>query len=1152
MTPEAALEALATETAPFLIGVRHHSPACAAAMPHWLDAFAPTRLMLELPAEFESFLPLLSDPTLEPPVALAAVREDGSSLFFYPFAEFSPELAALRWARKHHIPVEAFDRPYGRERIESEAESEREIGPYTRSLLAEHRVSHSADVWDVLVEARAASNDPERTRRAALMFGWALRSDAHTTGGVPAHDLARESYMRGRLQRRAGERLAAVVGSFHAGALTETPLIGELETELVTTSAPAADGMIASLIPYSFDLLDSRSGYPAGIVDPMWQARAHAALLAGEPLEHAVAECLTAIAHELRKRGHVASLPDVREALRLSKDLALLRDLPGPGRRELVEAIETCMAQGERLGRGRVLARAMESVLVGTRRGRLPKGAPRTGLAPHVEALLAELGLPGPSQRAQEPKSLTLDPLRSDLDRKREVALVRLSATGVPYGKSEARSSKTSAELLTTRWLVEYTPATAAMLELSSLRGVTLAQAAEGSLRLALRTKEDEELAVSELLAIAAQAAECGLESLLQELSGELLTALSERGGLSEVVNALFLFERLAHGHVPGMPNFVAPSGASEADLLAVALRAVEGLQGSTRLEDVRALLELVGLVQRQRDGEHALGDGRLAATLSELAHHGSPLMQGAAGAARVLLGRDEARAFAAVLASYIDIAIDFPSSQALTQRYAGALSMAEPLFEGHPALIDELLERIDDLADSDFLRHLPALRAGFEVLSPAARQRLLCAFEPDALVPSADWSLEMSPAMLAFHAEADRRGQRALSALGFDLSHVTREPTSPAPDPRARHPEHAIALSDRLRLLLGRERERMSPSAARYANALDELYGHGHGEGAGSGGGRESAFPTVREWAGELADLFGDSVRDEVLGRALTAGRPAAALALDPDSVTPSIELLEQVLSLKGGLAERDLARLRQLVQRIVDALVQALAQRVRPALAGLVSPSATRRPQGPLDLRRTVAANLKHVRTDTDGRVSFIPEVLWFRRRVKRALEWHIILVVDVSGSMEPSVIYSAMMAAILNGVPALSVRFVAFNTEVMDLSQRVDDPLALLLEVQVGGGTAIAKGLRYARGLVKVPARTLVLCVSDFEEGDSVNALVSEVRALREAGVKLLGLAALDDRGAPRFQRAIAELLVESGMPIAALSPLELARWVAEQIR
>jgi Mg-chelatase subunit ChlD len=210
-----------------------------------------------------------------------------------------------------------------------------------------------------------------------------------------------------------------------------------------------------------------------------------------------------------------------------------------------------------------------------------------------------------------------------------------------------------------------------------------------------------------------------------------------------------------------------------------------------------------------------------------------------------------------------------------------------------------------------------------------------------------------------------------------------------------------------------------------------------------------------------------------------------------------------------------------------------------------------ATRRSTGALHLPRTVAANLEKIR-EIDDELRLVPERLYFKQRSRRHMDWNVVLVVDVSGSMEPSVIYSAMMAAILSGVPWISVKFIAFSTEIVDLSEHVDDPLALLLEVSVGGGTHIAKALRYARGLAAVPQRTIVLVVSDFEEGYSIDSLVSEVRSLVEAGVTCLGLAALDDRGAPRYAVPIAEQVAAAGMPIAALTPLELARWIGDKIR
>jgi Mg-chelatase subunit ChlD len=173
-------------------------------------------------------------------------------------------------------------------------------------------------------------------------------------------------------------------------------------------------------------------------------------------------------------------------------------------------------------------------------------------------------------------------------------------------------------------------------------------------------------------------------------------------------------------------------------------------------------------------------------------------------------------------------------------------------------------------------------------------------------------------------------------------------------------------------------------------------------------------------------------------------------------------------------------------------------------------------------------------------------------FRTRGRRAADWHVSIVVDVSGSMETSTIYSAIVAAVLNGLPALSVRFITFSTEVIDLSGHVDDPLGLLLEIAVGGGTDIGKGLAYARERLTVPRRSIVAVVSDFEEGVSLGRLLAEVRALAESGAHLLGLAALDDRGQPAFNRGIAEQVAAAGMPVAALTPLELARWIGEKVR
>lgn len=113
-SPDGALAALTDPAGPYLIGVRHHAPSLAAAVPALLDEAQPDVLLVELPAEMQEWLPWLGHEETRAPVALAAAPGDGGSgggPAFYPFADFSPELAAVRWAARHGVPVVACDLP---------------------------------------------------------------------------------------------------------------------------------------------------------------------------------------------------------------------------------------------------------------------------------------------------------------------------------------------------------------------------------------------------------------------------------------------------------------------------------------------------------------------------------------------------------------------------------------------------------------------------------------------------------------------------------------------------------------------------------------------------------------------------------------------------------------------------------------------------------------------------------------------------------------------------------------------------------------------------------------------------------------------------------------------------------------------------------
>jgi Mg-chelatase subunit ChlD len=199
-------------------------------------------------------------------------------------------------------------------------------------------------------------------------------------------------------------------------------------------------------------------------------------------------------------------------------------------------------------------------------------------------------------------------------------------------------------------------------------------------------------------------------------------------------------------------------------------------------------------------------------------------------------------------------------------------------------------------------------------------------------------------------------------------------------------------------------------------------------------------------------------------------------------------------------------------------------------------------------LDWRTTIRRNLKNF--DRERNRIIVDDVRFFSR-VQRRLPWTVILCVDQSGSMTESVVHSAVMAGILAGLPLVKVKLVVFDTAVVDLSDHADDPVEVLMSVQLGGGTDIGKALTYCTQLVDDPLRTVLVLVSDFCEGASPGILIGACRKLAEARVKLLGLAALDDRADAIYDRQMAERLAEAGMEIAALTPGKLAEWLAAVI-
>jgi Mg-chelatase subunit ChlD len=303
-----------------------------------------------------------------------------------------------------------------------------------------------------------------------------------------------------------------------------------------------------------------------------------------------------------------------------------------------------------------------------------------------------------------------------------------------------------------------------------------------------------------------------------------------------------------------------------------------------------------------------------------------------------------------------------------------------------------------------------------------------------------------------------------------------------------------------------------------------------------------------IPDWLSESRRLFPASVFETIQGHALN-DLGLAGLFADPASLQklqPNLDLMKVLLAFKGKADRNLVAAIRQVVDVVVEELKRKLKAEMERALSGRRDRfnRGKLRSAANLDLRRTIRDNLRYFDPE---RKAVIAERLHFVSRKKRRMPWTIILCVDQSGSMLGSLIHATIMASILAGLPAVDVRFVAFDTSIVDMSDKLADPVDLLLSVQLGGGTDIARAMTYCESLVTNPSRTVIALITDFEEGGSLADLLRCVRRLAEGRTRLIGLAALDDHGAAVFNRSAAEKLAGLGMHIAAMTPDRFAEWL-----
>ncbi|KOV67187.1 DUF5682 family protein [Streptomyces sp. MMG1121] len=596
----------AYDAGPLLLGVRHHGPGSARAVRAALTAARPRTVLVEGPPEADALIPLAADPDLRPPVALLAhaVDEPGRSAF-WPFAEFSPEWVAIRWALEQGVPARFIDLPATHTLAwkgadEPQGSDEPQSGDEPRSGCRLQDGEESQDACDqvrvdplaVLAEA-AGYDDPERWWEdvvehrgpgeldpfapfAALEEAMGALRERYGAGGH-ARDLVREAHMR--LQLRAahkefGDEVAVVCGAWHVPALRARTTVAGDRALLKGLPKVKTD---LTWVPWTYRRLARAGGYGAGIDSPGWYG--HLFHAPDRPVER----WLTKVAGLLREEDRFVSSAHVIEAVRLAETLAALRGRPLAGLIETTDAVRAVMGDGSDMP----LALVHDRLVVGDVLGEVPDSAPAVPLQRDLARRQRSLRL---KPEAQE-RELELD-LRGDTDAGRSRLLHRLRLLGVGWG--EPARSRGSTGTFRETWRLRWEPELSVRVAEAGGWGTTVRGAAQA--------KAEADAAAARTLADVTALAELCLLAGLPDALPVVMRVLADRAALDTDVGHLAqalpaLVRSLRYGDVRGTDT-----GALAGVAAGLAERVFVGLPGACAALDTDAAQEMRGHV----DAVHA------------------------------------------------------------------------------------------------------------------------------------------------------------------------------------------------------------------------------------------------------------------------------------------------------------------------------------------------------------------------------------------------------------------------------------------------------------------------------------------------------------------------------------------------------------------
>jgi hypothetical protein len=702
-----------------VIGVRHHSPACARMVTETIEKLRPSFVLIEGPADFNPHIEDLRLPH-KLPVAIFSYHAMAERTFasYAPFCAYSPEWEALQTAWKIGATPLFCDLPAWHPDFGDRAN--RYADPHTaRANAAEIALGKALGedgldaVWDALAEQALPGELGKRLDRYFDL----LRPE----GAEDPTELARERFMAAHaawaLQEAGTGKVVLVCGGWHAEAIRR--MVRDMDGGKPVMPTPGDDERVGSyVLPYDYQRLDRFTGYASGMPSPAYYEH-----LRERGLGPAADWAANAIAQGLREAGQVVSTADriawQTHALALARargHAAILRaDLLDAALATLIkDGLEAPAAWAQagavRPGTHPALV-AMLRAMTGDRRGQIAAGTRRPPLLDDVDARLVAADLtPGPVA-----KRLELD-WNEPNDRDKAHILHALRLLRLPgLERLEGPSGAQTRAPRDVFRLVRHRDAEGVLIEASRWGG-TLPMAAAG------------------LLADQAARAGADLNILSTCLSDALFTGL------------LVLESDLTRKIAAGIARSHEIGEIGSAGLQAVRLHRFGDIFGEQARQGLGRLCEhvfarvlwLIESIENEDEGRHVINAlvacrdmirdcpsldidrEALTAALTRCLNDSEtmPALAGAALGTLIACGSSDTSGIASRMRH-------FSRPSQLGDFLTGLFALSREEIAADLPVIDAIGKMIDGWGDEEFLVALPALRQAFAFFPPRERERL-------------------------------------------------------------------------------------------------------------------------------------------------------------------------------------------------------------------------------------------------------------------------------------------------------------------------------------------------------------------------------------------------------------------------------------------